>query len=1078
MRDESGEPLNTVRFRLLGPTEILVDGQPTPLPGGAERALLVLLLLSPGRTIAATTLIDRLWSEASLPVDPMNALQIRVSKLRRALAAVRGDLVTREHAGYRINVDPSAIDAEQFAEMLREARARANAAAGQYSDDDLDAYDDALALWTGDPLADFVTEQWAMAEAARLNELRLAALTERTQVALALGRHLETVGDLEAVVAKDPTQESLAGLLMTALYRSGRQSAALDVFSRTRAVLDDELGLEPSASLRSLHERVLRQDASLGSPSDSAGVAPPIGLPGPRRRRQELALEAIGTLPTVVRPLIGRDEQLAELGRLLSGERLVTLVGPGGAGKTTLALAAAVQARPTFRDGAFGVRLAPVNDPQQVTVSMAEALGVPLDGAAVDRDVRGRLTRYLERRQLLLLVDNCEHVVDAVASLVDELLSRCPELTVLATSREALAVPDELQLLVGPLDTAPEGTPATDVLDYPATRLFVERARMLRPGLAFADEDRLAVARIARALDGLPLAIELAAARVSAMSPPEIAHRLAHRFELLTTGARTAEARQQTLRATVDWSYELLNANEQVVFNRLSVFRGGWTLAAAEAVISDADISAGEVLDTIGRLVERSLVVVLPGRTTRYRMLETLREYARERLVDSAEDSKLSQRHAVHFHRFAEEVDVALRGHAQREALRSVRAEQPNIRAALSFLGGPAGDPDLALGMAGSLGLFWHLGRHLEGRETLGRLLDLDASPGARARALQAVSLVERPRACLVHPSPRCAKTARESLEIFDELGDPSRAALSRVLLAVEGVTGSDPEQSRTLLAEAEDQFERDGDSWGRAVIGFVRMETALKRGDVHVAVPTGRATAAAFRELDDPWGLSAILYHLGWGLRQFGRYEDSARVLEEAIDVATGAGLYNTVQWALADLGVTQLHLGERAAARDAFDRASAASEHVGDGAGTILAAYGYGLLAHTEGDWQEARGRYADALEGFALLGTPVPQGLAVAGLARCDEAQSDPASAKRRFEDVLETGRRMGEQSLTALALEGLARLAAGRGDDGVAHDLAGEASRVRDASGRPAPPHERRDMEGLHPNGAKRQPAEVD
>ena len=1055
--------MHTLRFRLLGPTEVLVDGQQVTLPGEAERALLVLLLLSPRRTVPSTALIDRLWSESSLPVDPMNALQIRVSKLRRALAVLGRELVTREHAGYRVNVDPSAIDSEQFVEMLREARGRANVAAGQYSDDDLKAYDDALALWVGDPLSDFMTQQWARAEAARLNELRLAALTERTQIALALGRHVEAVVDLEPVVARDPTLESLAGLLMTALYRSGRQADALDVFTRTRTVLNEDLGLEPSASLRSLHERVLRQDESLGGPGDSADIAWPIALPGAVRRRQELALEAVGTLPVVVRPLIGRDEQLAELGDLLDRGRLVTLVGPGGAGKTTLALAAGVLARPTFRDGAFGVRLAPVNDPRQVTVAVAEALGVPLDGAAVDRDVRGRLTRYLERRHLLLLVDNCEHVVDAVASLVDQLLGRCPDLTVLATSREALAVPDEIQLLVGPLDIPPGNTPAADVLDYPATRLFVERARAVRSGLSLADEDRLAVARIARALDGLPLALELAAARVSAMSPPEIADRLGHRFALLTTGPRTAEARQQTLRATVDWSYDLLSPSEQVVFNRLSVFRGGWTLAAAEAVVSDADVSAREVLDTIGRLVERSLVVVVPGRTTRYRMLMTLREYAEERLLDSGEDAALARQHAEHFHRFTEDADVALRGHGQREALRSMRAEQPNIRAALSFWAGSSGDPDVALRMAGSLGLFWHLGRHLEGRETLGRLLDLTgAAPDARARALQAVSLVERPRACLVHPSPRCAETARDSLTIFEQLEDSSRAALSRVLLAVEGVTGSDADQANILLAQADEQFVRDGDAWGRAVIGFVRMETALKSGQEEVAVPTGRATAAAFRELDDPWGLSAILYHLGWGLRQFGRYEEGARVLEEAIDVAAGAGLYNTVQWAFADLGVTQLHLGERAAARDAFDRASAAAEHVGDGAGAILADYGYGLLAHTEGDWHEARQRYAEALDGFALLGTPVPLGLALAGLARCDEAEDDLPSAQGRYEDVLETGRRMGEQSLTAMALEGLARLAAARGDDRTFHDLACEASRVRVASRRPAPPHERAEM----------------
>ena len=429
--EQSGEPVNTVRFRLLGPTEILVDGQPAALPGGAERALMVLLLLSPGRTIPATTLIDRLWSESSLPVDPMNALQIRVSKLRRALAAIGPDLVTRERAGYRINVDPSAIDAERVRPAAaRGPLARRHRGRRRTRTTSCSAYDEALALWAGDPLSDFLTEQWAMAEAARLNELRLAALTERTQIALALGRHVEAVGDLEPVVAQDPTQESLAGLLMTALYRSGRQADALEVYARTRTVLDEELGLEPSASLRSLHERVLRQDAALGGPSDSS-VAPPIALTGPRGAPSGAGAggdrDAADRRAAAHRP---RRAARSQLGELLAGERLVSLVGPGGAGKTTLALAAAVQAKPTFRDGAFGVRLAPVNDPQQVPVAVAEALGVPLDGAAADRDVRGRLTRYLERRHLLLLLDNCEHVVDAVASLVDDLLGRCPELTV------------------------------------------------------------------------------------------------------------------------------------------------------------------------------------------------------------------------------------------------------------------------------------------------------------------------------------------------------------------------------------------------------------------------------------------------------------------------------------------------------------------------------------------------------------------------------------------------------------------------------------------------------------------------
>jgi predicted ATPase/DNA-binding SARP family transcriptional activator len=1051
-----------VRFRLLGPMEILVGGRAVAMPGAAERAVLVQLLLSPGRTIPATMLVDRLWSESSLPVDPMNALQIRVSKLRRSLKTIGlPEVVTREGVGYRANVDPGSVDAVDFVARVREARGHA---AGEPDGADLaslEAYDEALALWRGDALSDFAAEQWATIEAARFAELRLTALTERAQIALALGRQGEVVADLEPLVAHDPTLESLTGLLMVALYRSGRQAEALDAYRRTREVLDESLGLEPSLTLRSLHERVLRQDEALGSQPDLTPAS--MGLSGTPRRP-----EANGTsptnLPTVVRPLIGRDAQLDSLVQLVQDARLLSLIGPGGAGKTSLALATVVRSSAAFPDGAFGVRLASVDAPDQVPLAVADALGVPLDGAAGDRDVRERVVSYLVRRRLLLLLDNCEHVIDAAAGLVDEILGRCPEVTILATSREALAVPDEVQVTVDPLETPPDGTPPGRVLEHPAAQLFVERARSVRPGTVFGDDDLAAIGRISRALDGIPLALELAGVRVATMSPVEIADRLDQRFALLTTGARTAEARQQTLRATVDWSYALLTEREQRVFNRLAVFQGGWTLTAAEAVVSDADLAVGEVLDTIGRLVERSMVVVERGAPTRYRMLETLRQYAAERLSLGGELEAMTQQHAEHFRDVVQEAEPQLRGAAQRDTFRRLRDEQPNIRAALAWLGRPGGDLDSALATAGALGLFWHLGRHLEGREVLSRLLvSGNGSPSARARALQAVALVERPRACLVHPSPRCAETARESLATFVELEDDSRAALSRVLLAVEGVTGQDRDQAEDLLREAEAQFVADGDPWGQAVVGFVRMETALKNGDEATAVPIGRSTAAAFRRLDDPWGLSAILYHLGWGLRQFGRYDEGSRALEEAIDVAAAAGLYNTVQWALADLAIAQLHLGEEEAARELFDRASAASEHVGDGAGAVLAGYGHGLLAQVGGDWDRARGSFTKAYVGFGQLGTPVSQGLALAGLARCDEAAADATAAGERYAELLELGRAAGEPGLTSTALEGLCRLAVGRGDRALASTLLADAMKLRAGFARPAPPHERRDLE---------------
>jgi tetratricopeptide (TPR) repeat protein len=325
------------------------------------------------------------------------------------------------------------------------------------------------------------------------------------------------------------------------------------------------------------------------------------------------------------------------------------------------------------------------------------------------------------------------------------------------------------------------------------------------------------------------------------------------------------------------------------------------------------------------------------------------------------------------------------------------------------------------------------------------------------------VSIVERPRGCLVHPNPRCAETAAESLALFEQLGDSWHAALSRVLLAVEGVTGAEPERSQALLAAAEEQFARDGDPWGPAVIGFVRMETAVKAGgDVDTAVRIGRTTAAAFRDLDDAWGLSATLYHLGWGFRQFGRFDEAARALEEAIDVSRGAGLWNTAQWAMADLAITKVHVGDRYTARKMFDEAASASREIGDGAGEVLAGYGYGLLAHVEGDWGEARRHYADAVDGFIDLGTPVLEGVALAGLGRCEEAESDSAGARARYAEALELGRRLGEPSVTATALEGLARLAAAAGDRVTATAQFAEAADVRERFHRPAPPHERADL----------------
>lgn len=1081
----NGSSAAHAEFQLLGPFTLTSDGQPLPLSGAAERALLALLLLSPGRMVTAAALIDRLWGE-DLPADPANALQLRVSKLRRALAGTDAAVV-RDGVGYRVDVEADAVDAEAFLGGVRAARVRRDAAdaAGAAA-----LYGTALDRWSGEPLADFTGQPWAMVETARLAQLRLAALTERAQLLLTLGRPADVVADLEPVVAADPTQETLTGLLMTALYQAGRQADALDAFARTRKVLDDDLGLEPSAALRALHQKVLTQDPSL----DTSPTTQPSGASarGPTDRvaagdRPAVTPARTSNVPAPVRALLGRDRELEALGDLLSGSRLVSLVGPGGAGKTTTAFTAAARLAETWPDGAWVVRLATVANPDQVPLAAAEALGAPLDGAMGGGAARDRLLAYLAPRELLLVLDNCEHVVDAAARLADELLAGCPHITVLTTTREALAVPGEVQMPLGPLPTPPVDGPPSAVLDYPAAQLFAERARAVRPGLELTgDDDLAAVAEVVNALDGMPLAVELAAARASSLSPRELADRLSDRFGLLTSGARTADARQRTLRGTVDWSHDLLTAPEKTVFRRLAVFHGGWTLDAAEAVASGPDpagtgVAAADVLDLLTRLVERHMVTVdvahgHPGQPSRYRMLETLRQYAAEKLAASGEAEQVAAAHVAYFRAVTDAAEWTLRGPGQAATLQRLRDELPNLRAAFAWLAAREDDEEHvedALHLAGSLGWFWHFGRHVEGRDVLRHVIALHGgSAQARARALQAVSLVERPRSCPVHPSPRCADTAAESLALFEQLGDVRRAALSRVLLAVEGVSAHEGDEratrSRELLAAADEQFTVDDDAWGHALAAFVRMETYLKTGDKARALPTGHGAAAAFRALRDPWGLSAVLYHLGWGLRQFGRYAEAVPVLEEAIEVSAAGGIQNTQLWALADLGVDLVHLGDLDAARERFDAAGVGSAESGDGAGHVLADYGYALLARVAGDWAEARRRYEAAVAGFEELGTPVPAGVALAGLARCDEQEGLPGAARLRYGQVRDIGDRDGEPQLVAAGLEGLARLAALTGGDSgraEAQALMAEADAIREQAVRPRAPVEQSEVAEL-------------
>ena len=655
-----------MEFGILGPVEVLHQGTPVRLLGTKERLLLARLLIQPGVVVSTDALIDALW-RAEPPENARNALQAVVTRLRRTLGLPARELLRARPPGYLLAVDRAQVDACRFEDLVTAGRQR-------LPDDPQAAsavLDDALRLWRGAALHDVAEEEFARAEIDRLDALRMTALEARIDAELALNRHTDVLAELTALVAEHPLREHLRSQLMLALYRSGRQADALEVYRQTRAALVEELGVEPGPELTTLYQQMLRQDAA---------VAPP--RPVSVRAR----------LPARITPFIGRAAELADLCAVLRRSRLVTVLGPGGSGKTSLALEAVREliSNDTERwpDGAFFADLAAVTDPGRVSASVAAALGLrggPA-GAGTLTTAEQLIEAFTRDRALLLVLDNCEHLSDAVATLTDRILRAGNDLTLLATSRQPLG-------LIGEVTWSIPGMAIAE-----ATRLFEQRAAAARPTFALDPESDSVVAEICERLDGMPLAIELAAARLRALPVTEIAKRLDDRFALLTTGGRAGPARHQTLRATIDWSYQLLTEPERKLFARLSVFVGPWTLAAAEAVCADPTLPTGQILDLLTRLVDRSLIQPEPGTAARFRMLETIRQYADEQLQHQGELAYLRGRHAAHFLALAEEAGThpeSLTGWAALEQAQpdphrpAVGADRTCRRAAAALRRGP-----------------------------------------------------------------------------------------------------------------------------------------------------------------------------------------------------------------------------------------------------------------------------------------------------------------------------------------------------------------------------------------------------
>jgi predicted ATPase/DNA-binding SARP family transcriptional activator len=1029
-----------MQIRVLGPVEMVVDGQVRSLPGGGERELLALLALSAGRVLPTSALVDALWGE-DLPANPGNALQVRVSKLRRALkaAGIPGALVVTRPPGYLLDVEPQAVDALLFAGHVAAARAAVDADPTAATR----TYREALALWRGAPLSEFKDARWAGPEATRLTELQLAAREELIDLELAAGRHTEVLAELEALTAAHPLRERLHGRLMLALYRAGRQADALAVYQRARAVLDAELGLAPSAELRGLQKAILQQDTGLSAPARAA--TPQTPPPAAVRR-----------LPPRLTSFLGREADLERVGALLRGHRLVTVTGPGGVGKTSLALEAARAAAAHVADGVGLVRLGGVSDPEQVATAVLASLDVRDVPTVTAED---QLFGHLRDRELLLVLDNCEHLADFCAVLAERLLEACPRLRLLATSREPLAARSEVQCALDPLSAPPKHANLDELPASTAVQLFVDRAADALPEFRLGEDNFVAVAEICRHLDGIPLALELAAARVAALPVEELANRMADRFLLLTTGPRTAEARQRTLRATVDWSYQLLTEPERMLLRRLSVFRGGWTLAAVEGVAGGDGLDPGAVVDLLARLVDRSLVVAERDAGPRYHLLETIREYARGRLAESGEEDQVERAHVQYLTELAEEAEQDLRGDGQARWLRLLALERDDIDAALAWcLEHTATEPDLGLRLVGALGWYWYFSTRPDGGQRVAAMLAASpaGSPAAKARALQALAVAARPGACIVHPAPDCAAAAADSRDLFTDLGDDFRAALSNTLLAVEAIGGNDPAPAFAMLAEADRRFAQGGDAWCSTLVQFVQMELHAAAGDLIEATAVGHRALAAFRALGDQWGVSAIQFHLGIALHRAGRLQEALTMYEGALGSGRDVGPANTIQYALAGAGHVTLLLGDPDRAARLFAESHAVAQQLG-AEGNPRAAVGEGLLARERGDLASARGHLARAQRMLAGLNEPEWTATALVGLGHLAELDGDVDSA--------EFSHRRGWQTAAghAAALEGLACVAAARGDGSATARLLGAAAGWRYRRHRPASRLEQVDVE---------------
>jgi predicted ATPase/DNA-binding SARP family transcriptional activator len=1061
---------------MLGPLEVRTDddsGSVLDVGGARLRALLIMLALRPGQLVPASQLIDGLWG-GQAPAGAANALQALVSRLRRALP---GAVIESRPAGYQLKLDPRSTDIVRFEELAAAGRA-------QLRDDPEAAAStlrEALALWRGPALVDVAESDFGQAVIARLDELRLLATENRIDADLRTGATETLVAELEGLVAAHPMREPLAARLMRALHACGRRGAALEVYEQAKERLVEQLGIDPSAELAALHLAILRAEDPPPEPRPAKTEPPP--APGHTNLRTELT------------SFVGRDAELAHVAGLLAAYRLITLTGPGGAGKTRLAVEAARAELAAMPDGVWLVELAPVTDPADLTSAVLGVLGLreqallyggkPLavrQAAAPDEqaDVLGRLLTALAGQRTLVILDNCEHLVAAAAALADRILAACPRVRILATSREPLNITGEALWTVGPLTLPPDpavspdfperaGVPAVrpadappGVDDYASVALLTQRARAVFPEFSVTRANAPAVARICRALDGMPLAIELAAARLRTMTPEQLAARLDDRFQLLTGGSRTAMPRHQTLRAVVDWSWDLLDEAERLLWRRFSVFAGGATLEAVVQVCAGHGIGADQVLDLVTALTDKSLLTVRYGPDgARYRMLEIIRAYGQERQAEAEEREQLRRAHAEYFTRLAEISGDYLLGAEQLDWLRKLSDDQDNLHAAIRGAIA-AGDRQAAVRLTAELSWYWWLRcLKVEGAELIAGAVDISGGPAAEPDT-ESLAIAYMMGAMLALDTPLSGRVQdwfRLAAELAAGIPDPKDHVI-RLIGPLSALFGAFDNQG-SMLPSVFDEAAADPEPWVSATALVMRGHVTVNIGRQHVAAEEDfLAATGIFSGLGDRWGLAFALSGLamleGWR----GEHAAAADHYRRAIELAAEVGSTEDEIHFRLFLTREMWLLGERAAAYAELARAQREAERLKLPEVTALAALTAGDLARLDGEPELARAELTRALN----MGGPPEvaqqlRALAATGLGYLAAADGDLEAARARHVQAMEVARLSADAPVIGQALTGLADLALREADPGRAAELLGAAVGIRGAVDRTVRDEER-------------------